>query len=1619
MLDSFGASAGAEPSLSLKLGDNAGFAAALAPKPSIDCVFIDAGTRHLRLQTRDSEGVVLSDLVVPSNSDLQKLISDGQVDPVLRGYDRSRCVITGKLAQAVHGRLGGGKLILPAAAFWLAARDLIRQATKTGCNSLAMIDLSASGYLLIGVEPGGDLKDDLLLMNPRCGAGSGINLDRVLQKLGVDQKEVDRLLADYVGQAGRERREQVTVRIDRCGVFSTSATVSDKNQGIPLHAALATTLKSEILKAVKKLPPGFDKVYLTGRIFRWQYARDCAADLLHNKGVAEVAYDPDNNQILESLRHLVAETGVDNIVQPDSRLNPQTKLQEYPSFSELKLRYEVSGHYRRMVSDPLRKLTPSRLDRQSLVLALDVGSTMAKVVLAESESGQVVFLDAYSNAGDTIETLKKVFVNLRRLGVERLPLHSVGITGSARYQVQQALSRIYPGLAGRIAVLVENYAHARGSVDCARRHIAWLKQKGHAEVNEKLCILVDIGGEDTKISTIALEQAELFDNAMNTKCSAGTGSLMDTLSAMFDIKTVAAAQAQAYTAPRSFAINATCAVFLMENASKLQARGMPREQILASANWAIVENMARTLWSQLELPGHAVVLLHGQTMLSDPLPLAVTHRLQSYIGNDVHALVPSYPGHRACIGLIRSMQEVAPPGLENISLQDLLEAEFEKRVIQCKGAVCGDPLARCNRCALRWQGDDGRKIAFTVGGCTAINELLSRKGTKKAEQPPDAYKEIWDFIDSHHPRSDARNRLVVPSSFAVSEWAYFLARVFEHIGLPVHVDNVRDSDLSDAQPDFNIDTCAPQIGAVGQYRRLAGEPHGMILAPQIVQLPTNGKSSGLTCSANQGGVAVASNLATMRHPDARIHLFHFSLERLDASFLCDQLITRLAPVFDYYDVHPDADRLEKIIKAALAEHTELRNDVADLAAGFVEQALDEGRQIALVVGREYVLNPGIYDSHIRRLLRERQLTVIPSYVLDLELDPEYSQIYWRNPHAILTTLKAVAHRALHLSLRHPRLREVFRRIEQEPTGTMLPVVQVSTFSCGPDSIIAHYVAEIMKQRPFLLVQSDAVLKELAHLENRVNTYVKQLQQGLHEELGMESNAPFEIKVLDELSADAPLNRETDVLCWPTLGDNRTMIAVCRGAGFTCLDNYEDASYDLQALVKTGRTAAGQAICAPLAALYADLQRGVNDFARRKQAGDPSVAGKHRLILIDSQGTGPCRQGQYQGLHRLFFYQSTQQQNTETGCNTLPGGGLFQFHVLSEDDGYSAGFDERFVVRAYQGLILKGVLQNILFKGGAACRDYDEYQRFLADYEILRTEIYRILEAYDGPGSAGSRLLRLLKKTGWASFAFKYFLYRLHGREFTKPLRRFAARWIDSQPPAHDRLRILISGEGYMRLAQAEEVFRILLGELGFQRFDLELTPVLGYLEYLLEDAAQQDLSQIAVARAAKARRQERTGTQSDTQLLRNSKRRLRKIQRMHFVLRQVLARPLYKASRLHLPPSASQAEQTALEILPTLQPRGELGPYIGEALMELRHGRDVVLNIAPSGCMVSSMGEVLTPKIMASDGVGSGRIQSLLSADGEVDEEVLTLAMLKAMGPERYYRVRGQEEKLVLEEAGL
>jgi hypothetical protein len=720
------------------------------------------------------------------------------------------------------------------------------------------------------------------------------------------------------------------------------------------------------------------------------------------------------------------------------------------------------------------------------------------------------------------------------------------------------------------------------------------------------------------------------------------------------------------------------------------------------------------------------------------------------------------------------------------------------------------------------------------------------------------------------------------------------------------------------------------------------------------------------------------------------------------------MFPRLGPLFEHYGIEPSVARFQQAVERAIVAHGSLRAEVQEQAADLAEAALDEGRQVAVVVGREYILNPGIFDSHVGRLLRDKRITALPAYLFDLELDPDFNHIYWRNPHAIVTVLRAVAEKRLHQRLSHPRLRELFRRIETDASEELLPVVQVSTFRCGPDSVTNALVAEIMKKRPFLLIQSDAAIKELAHLENRVNTYVKQLELGLHGELAGSNEEPFEIKILDRFTHKGALNRETDAIYFPTLGDNRVLTSVLRAAGYTCIDNYDDDGYDLVELVELGRNIAGDAVCAPLAAVYGDTLRAMEDFACRKRARDPLVAGKHRVLVFNNKGTGPCRQGQYAESHKLFSHQTFGGYKVVAGEAVSAHGDnddpILQFLIAEENKGYNFGVPEWVMIRGIQGAILQGVLHGLLFEGGAGCEDYAEYLGFQKEFRQLKQEVYAILEEKLAPSERAERLVQRHGGKPVVGAAVKYFGYRLYARDLQRALRRFARKWIEPRKAdGAEPIRIFVEGEAYMRTAQVEEIFRILLTTLGFRRFRLDYSPLWIYLAYLLEETHMSRCEAMRVAED-RLRYDGVDNRELLRQVVRDNGKAAERLEGMRFLFSRLLAQPLYKAAGLPMPEPMTEILAAAREVMPTLRPHGELAPYVGEALHKLRDGVDLFLNVAPEGCMVSSMGEVMTPSILQAAGDVRGKIQNIFSANGEVDEELLTLALLKALGPESYYR---------------
>ncbi len=1578
----------------------------------ISSFLVDAGIENIHVRSLGTDGRVLRELHCAHHGKLKPLLNAEialLTDPAAGGEAAPEIFLTGKLSAEASAALGGGTRILSEAALQRAARLLLdgQASGETTAESVAIIDFSASGYCVVTAARNGQKTQGGIAGNPTCGAGSGVNLRRILEKLAIKPEEADHLLDGYLGERGAPLLAALPVRTERCGVFSVSATVSDKNQGIPIDHALAVTMKSEVMKPCSRVPAGIDRVYLTGGVFRWRFMRECAEDNLRARGIRDIRYDEDLSLLMKGMEALAADLsdGAGSVPEPVGLLRGKTADAPLPSCREIRERLAAGDRFVRLGEEERNLPDIPSLIGRPVDIALDIGSSMAKMAIAEAASGEILYRNCIPNKGDALQTVRGLIGILEEAGVKGLPVQHWGLTGSGRYQISKILQAVYPHLGDRIFTLVENEAHVLGSLELLREHLGDLKQRGRSPVNGDFGLLVDIGGEDTKISVISLRRQALFENAMNCKCSAGTGSLMDILRDLLDIPDVEEAYRMAGEAGRAWRINATCAVFLMEEARRMQARGVPAAEILASCCYAIVENMARTLWQQVTIPPNPVVLLHGQTMKSDPLALATIHRLEADGHGPVYGLIPPHPGHRACYGLLGRARLGDPILPEACSWERFTGWPYERKLISCPGRVCGNERMRCTRTAIASRRIDP-PLRLTIGGCTSVNERPAAKNPGRPEIP-DAYREIWQWIDARHPRSERPDRLVIPRCFALSQQAYLFAACFEALGLPVHVDTVREEDVRAAQGFFEMDTCAPLIGATGQCIRLAAEPHGLIFLPQIDYLPAQGASLGRTCTTNQGGIWAAVQFARLAHRSARLLVAPANLGEMDESALTRQLYRSFTEVFAACDLRIDLARFRDAWRHAVEAARTLEEGKAELAAGYLERAAAGGNPVTVVCGREYVLTPGIYDQHISKMLKDKGIMPLPSYAFDTALEVRFSHVYWKTAHDVLTKVDAIVQGRLHELVGHPRLKEAVRRLEKGQGASRLSHAVLTTFRCGPDSVTTPLLQEVSRPVPSIWIQSDGTIAELAHLENRISTHLRRLEE---RENSPEAPAAgrLQMEVLTGFNLDG-LNPATDVVYFPTMGDNRVLTALIRSLGIAAVDNYADDTYDLERKGRTGRQYVGDAVCVPLAAVFADMLASVEDFLAKKRSGDPSCRGKNRIVLFMNGGDGPCRLGQYIHVFKLAFFRVF-------GRPEIPGpaGGGAESTVkirllenvsstLSDDGDFLAVFEPWAHILGYQGLVVHGLYHSLLLKAAAGCRDAASFRAMMEDYRELKEAIGRQIEFGAPPGAAARRLVAGVSRScPPLAGPAKYFGYGLwHNFGLRRLFRSFAGRWV--VPAGRDGgngaqpIRIHLDGEVYMRTSQAETILHLLTGYLGFGAFEMTLAPTWCYFEALL-------FARLLDARARIADLEgERGGSSTDRRRVDKKKadqqRIVRDTERTIGRLRNLLARPLYAAAGVCMPHPMREVYAAAEPIIPTGKPYGELVPFTGEAVLKCREGVDLILNIAPQGCMVSGMGQMLLPSILAQGGAtGRTTIASLSSRDGEVDEEQLRLALLRALG---------------------
>ena len=178
---------------------------------------------------------------------------------------------------------------------------------------------------------------------------------------------------------------------------------------------------------------------------------------------------------------------------------------------------------------------------------IDIGSTSAKSVVL-NQKGDLVYKNVMSTGWSSLETAHKIRENLCEFGVN------------------DDNSKFVATGYGRISV---PYAHKTVTeITCHGKGAAYL-------FHTDACTVIDIGGQDTKIITIA--KGQVIDFIMNDKCSAGTGRFLEIMA-----NTLGVSLSELCELARSgcsISISSMCTVFAESEVISLIGSGQSKDNI--------------------------------------------------------------------------------------------------------------------------------------------------------------------------------------------------------------------------------------------------------------------------------------------------------------------------------------------------------------------------------------------------------------------------------------------------------------------------------------------------------------------------------------------------------------------------------------------------------------------------------------------------------------------------------------------------------------------------------------------------------------------------------------------------------------------------------------------------------------------------------------------------------------------------------------------------------------------------------------------------------------------------------------------------------------------------------
>lgn len=849
----------------------------------------------------------------------------------------------------------------------------------------AAVELGGEDAKIIFVTGGTEQR-----MNGSCAGGTGAFIDQMATLLNVSVSEMDKLSL---------KAERVYPIASRCGVFAKSDIQPLLNQGASKADISASIFQAVVDQTVAGLAQGRrikGKVLFLGgplhflkglkRAFKTTLKLDDEHAIFPDDAPCFMAIGAALHSATVKPRKLTEIISlIENAAGSDEIITGQPLFASKEEYTAFVARHRATA------------LDFCEIESYSggAYLGIDSGSTTTKLILITPDS-KILYSHYQSNNGQPLDIVIDKLREIFKISQGRIKILGSAVTGYGEDLIKAALKADFG--------IVETVAHFKAAT----------------YFKPDVDFIIDIGGQDIKCFKI--KNGAIDSIMLNEACSSGCGSFIQTFAKAMGMEIDKFSQCGLY-AKHPVELGSRCTVFMNSAVKQAQKEGATVEDISAGLSSSIVKNAIYKVIraaSADELGDNIVV--QGGTFLND----AVLRSFEIETGKQV--IRPAIAGLMGAYGAALYAKENVVGESTTISEREIADFTYSSKATNCHGCT-----SNCSINVITF--GDGRRF---ISG----NKCEKGAGLKPASTQFDIYSYKQErLVKCLMGAKGCRGKVGLPLQLGMYEQLPLWAGFFESLGFEVVLSEKSSRKLYFlGQHTVASDTaCYPAKLMHGHIESLLDK------GVDFIFLPCESYNIDEHCSVNHYNCPVVAY-----YPE----LLKANNERLtDKNFIMPYIdlneeksaVSRLCTSLSAYGVKKS--EIKAALKEGFARLESYRSDVRARCDDIIERANEEGKQIIVLAGRPYHLDPEI-NHGINKLLTSLGLAVL-------------------SEDAVFDKAEQVRVNVLNQWTYHARLyRAAQYCCEHDNTN----LVQLVSFGCGIDAITTDEVRAIMEKNGRLYTQ---------------------------------------------------------------------------------------------------------------------------------------------------------------------------------------------------------------------------------------------------------------------------------------------------------------------------------------------------------------------------------------------------------------------------------------------------------------------------------------------------------------------------------------------------------------------